>query len=115
MGLAQFCMCGEINLPPAALTAELPDLGGERRVLVLFSDMWSSTKELNLESSRGQHTSPPLIGFGRAEMIYALGVDGAGLPTTRWHDIEQFWTSYLHDSSASLKPFSVLRSMPEQK
>ena len=86
----------------------------ERSVLVLFSDMRNSTAELNLESPLGHPSNPVPIDLHQAE-VFALGVDGAGLPTTRWHDIERFWSSYLHDSSASLRAFSVLRSLSEQE
>jgi hypothetical protein len=86
--------------------------GAGRRVLVLFSDMRNTTPELNLESPHRLPSNPAPIDLHQAD-VYVLGVDGAGLPTARWHEIERFWNTYIHDSSASLRAFSVLRSLPE--
>ena len=61
----------------------------------------------------GRSATVAPIDLHQAE-VYALGVDGAGLPTTRWHDLERFWSSYFQGSGASLRIFSVLRSLPEQ-
>jgi len=88
--------------------------GDERRVLVLFSDMRNSTPELNLESPRRHPSNPAPSDLHQVE-VYALGVDGAGQPTARWHDFERFWSSYFHDSGATVRAFSVLRSLPEQE
>jgi hypothetical protein len=86
----------------------------EQRTLVLFSDMRNSTPELNLESPHIYRSIPAPMDLYQAE-VYALGVDGAGLPRAHWQTLECLWSSYLHDSGASLRVFSPLRYLPEQQ
>lgn len=105
----------EVILGALLLTGQIfqqQSTGGDRRMLVLFSDMRNTTPELNQESSRGRSSTVAPIDLHRAE-VYALGVDGTGIPTARWHEIERFWNTYIHDSRASLSAFSALRSLPE--
>jgi hypothetical protein len=93
--------------------------GGDRRTLVLFSDMRNSTHELDMESPStvsalrrpARAPNPPTVDLHQVK-IHALGVDGAGETAAYWRETEIFWTNYLQESGACLKSFSALRELP---
>jgi hypothetical protein len=90
-----------------------------KSVLVVFSDMRHSTKELNLELHPGLPSFPHaadrshIISLAdlRGVHVYALGVDGAGMPITYWQSLREFWTEYFMVTGADLRVFSVLRDL----
>jgi hypothetical protein len=93
--------------------AQRPDAG--RKMLVIFSDMRQSTRDLNLESLK---TVPPFVAgrFGalpdlRNVQVHILGVDGAGKSDFYWHTLKDFWAGYFHDSGADSRSYSPLREM----
>jgi hypothetical protein len=94
-------------------------VNGDRRVLILFSDMRNDNDDLDLETSTGVaraakqkspllETTPDLHGVE----VFALGVDGAGSKAVNWHKIEEFWKRYFAISGTASDTFSVLRQRP---
>jgi hypothetical protein len=90
---------------------------GRRDVLVVFSDMWQETRELDF----GRMTD--LCGLGtmqrvrdrkllanlRGTDVYALGVDSAGRKRSDWVCAREFWMKYFTEADANLREYSVLR------
>ncbi len=91
---------------------------GERKILVLFSDMRNHTRDLDLESPsvvsrRGPAKAPNTATVDLHQVqVYALGVDGAGQAIAYWQELEHFWREYFQDTGARLDRFSVLRELP---
>jgi hypothetical protein len=91
-----------------------------RKVLVIFSDMRHSTKELDFESGRSipsftqlktRPNAMPVAALKGVE-VYALGVDGAGKSTDYWQSLQAFWREYFVRAGAALRDYSVLRDLP---
>ncbi len=88
--------------------------GSPRKLLVIYSDMWNSTPELNLESrtriprfEQVQRNLPkPDL---RGVEALTLGVDGAGVSVEAWERMKGFWKQYLTNLSARLTDYKALR------
>jgi len=90
---------------------------GRRDVLVVFSDMWQETRDLDFGRA------PYLCGSGAIEKVrtggllsnlrdtdvYALGVDSAGRKRSDWDCAREFWTKYFAEAGANLREYSLLR------
>jgi hypothetical protein len=93
------------------------DPGAKHRILVFFSDMRNSTRELNLEGSVSLND----IGVeGRDRYqenlhgvsAYVLGVDGFSKSSRYWINLNRFWQHHLASDGATVLEFSALRSGP---
>jgi hypothetical protein len=93
---------------------QLNDTG--KKVLVIFSDMRHSTKDLDIES----HPIVPSFPYAekrnhivvadlRGVQVYAAGVDGAGRQIAYWQSLREFWTEYFRAGGASVESYTVLR------
>jgi hypothetical protein len=92
---------------------------GRRDVLVIFSDMWQETREFNF----GKITdlcSPEVIEKIKAQKllanlrdadVYALGTDSPGRKRNEWGCAHELWTKYFLEAQATLRTYSVLRSL----
>ena len=92
---------------------------GRRDVLVVFSDMWQETGELNFgrvaepcgpEVTERVKAQKLLANLRDAE-VYALGTDSPGRTKSQWACVREFWTKYFLEAQATLRTYSVLRSM----
>ncbi|MCI0421147.1 MAG: VWA domain-containing protein, partial [Acidobacteria bacterium] len=80
----------------------LRDSKADRRLLVIFSDMRQTTKELDLErpnviaigKALQEVGSLRLIADLRDAEVYVLGVHGAGKSVAYWNDLREFWRGY---------------------
>jgi len=94
-----------------------PPSVGEQKVLVLFSDMRNSTRDLDMDSAAPYSPATLDQASNRNPVrlpdvnVYALGVDGAGKSMIFWCDLEEFWVQYFHKSGARLQSFSALRKL----
>jgi hypothetical protein len=87
-----------------------------RKVLVLFSDMRQSTRELNLESPAvvpefSRTKAKVTVANMRDVQVFALGVDGFGKSTSYWESLRAFWDEYFRCSGADLQDYSPLREV----
>jgi len=90
---------------------------GRRDVLVIFSDMWQETGELNFGRVK-EWCAPELVERARNQKLlanlrdahaYALGVDSAGRDKTSWECAHQFWMRYFGEAGAKVRLYSILR------
>jgi hypothetical protein len=90
---------------------------GKRDVLVVISDMRQETAELNTSAELcSQETMEAvktrrLLANLRDSQVYALGVDSAGRSKTEWMCVHDFWVRYFTEAGATLRNYSVLRSV----
>jgi hypothetical protein len=92
---------------------------GDRKMLVLFSDMRNSTPELDLERSKDPSHARTMLHSRQipdAELrgveVDVLGMDGAGKSGIYWQDLREFWSEYFATSGVAVKSISVLRDVP---
>jgi hypothetical protein len=94
--------------------------GAQRRsVLVILSDMWQETRELNFskatelcaKSAFEEINSQKLLPNLRDADVYALGVDSAGRKRIDWVCAREFWAKYFQETGATLRDYSVLRNV----
>jgi hypothetical protein len=85
---------------------------------VIFSDMRQDTRELTLEKparSVAQLVRETHLHGLHAELqgtvVYALGVDAAGMSANQWQRIQEFWTAYFVSAKASLRQYSISRTL----
>jgi hypothetical protein len=106
--LGAFCVASQIFQNAGA---------GRSDVLVVFSDMWQETRELDFGKMTDLCDSgimervksrKPLADLRDAD-VYALGVDSAGRKRSGWDCAREFWTKYFADSGSNLREYSVLR------
>lgn len=92
---------------------------GRRDVLVIYSDMWQETKELNF-GRIGQPCVPEIMERVKAQRllanlrdsdVYALGTDSPGRPKSEWACVQEFWARYFSEAGGVLRQYSVLRSV----
>jgi hypothetical protein len=99
--------------------------GASRRdMLVIFSDMWQETGELNFGRLR-QPCAPEVMERVKAQKllanlmdadVYALGTDAPGRTKSEWACVHEFWAQYFAAAGGAVRQYSVLRSvvgMPE--
>jgi hypothetical protein len=89
-----------------------------RKAFVIYSDMWQSTPELDLEHRRmrspslvdgdSSHTSPDLHDVE----VYVLGATASSRTAADWTRLREYWMEYLKSSAANLRSYSVLVSPP---
>ena len=90
---------------------------GRHDVLVVFSDMWQETRELDFERTTDlcapetieKVRTRKLLSNLRDADVYALGVDAASRKKSDWVCAREFWMKYFAEASASLREYSVLR------
>jgi hypothetical protein len=90
---------------------------GRRDVLVVFSDMWQETQELDfarmtdLCDSRSMEKvrAQKLLANLRDTDVYAMGVDAVGKKRSDWDCSREFWTKYFAGAGANLREYSLLR------
>ena len=87
----------------------------DHRTLVIFSDMRQSTPALNLELeqvvplfSAIEKRCGVLPNLHNVEVL-VLGADGVGKSSVYWQSLREFWKSYLRNSGAAVRSYSVLR------
>lgn len=93
---------------------------GDRKVLIVLSDMKQATRALNLErqSIVQATTAMQQVADGRlladlgGVVIYAAGVDGAGESVAYWQSLHDFWAAYFARAGATLAGYSSLRDVP---
>ncbi|HEV2523406.1 MAG TPA: hypothetical protein VGT24_13585 [Candidatus Acidoferrales bacterium] len=92
---------------------------GRRDLLVIFSDMWQETGELNFGKVR-QPCAPEVMEGVKARKllanlrdadVYALGADSPGRTKVDWACIHEFWEQYFSEAGGVLRQYSVLRSV----
>jgi hypothetical protein len=90
---------------------------GRRRLLVVVSDMRQETSEMNLTASRCAQQSvddlrPRALHANLQDAeVYALGVDASGSSKAGWACLHDFWAEYFAQTGATLREYSVLRSI----
>jgi hypothetical protein len=92
-----------------------------RKVLVLFSDMREFTRHLNFETNSDIPLDEALAKVNEGRFLpdlkgvdaYVLGADAAGQEVAQWDRVREFWTAYFQKAGASLKSYSIMRSLPE--
>jgi len=94
---------------------------GNRKLLLIFSDLRNTAFGLNLERPLSLLHAQSLLDARHISVadlqgitVDALGVDGAGESTTYWQRLQAFWAEYLRQSGARVGSFSVLRGLPAQ-
>jgi len=94
---------------------------GNRKLLLIFSDLRNTASGLNLERPLSLLHAQSLLDARHISVadlqgitVDALGVDGAGESTTYWQRLQAFWAEYLRQSGARVGSFSVLRGLPAQ-
>jgi hypothetical protein len=91
------------------------------KVLVLISDMRQSTNALNLERQSIVQTSAAmrqvvnerLLADLQGIVVYAEGVDAAGVSVGYWQSLHDFWKAYFAQAGATIAQYSALRDLPE--
>lgn len=94
--------------------------GASRRdLLVIFSDMWQETGELNFGRIK-QPCAPEIIESVKTRKLlanlrdadlYALGTHSPGRTKAEWACVQEFWARYFSEAGGVLKQYSVLRSV----
>jgi hypothetical protein len=96
-----------------------PQKVGDRRALVIFSDMRQNTAELNLESPS---VVPSYAALARRcgalpslqnVHVYVLGADGSGRSDEYWRSLRAFWTDCFCYSGGVLQSYLILREFPK--
>jgi len=89
----------------------------KRDVLVAISDMRQETAELNTSTELcTQETMEAvktrrLLANLRDSQVYVLGVDSARRSKSEWMCVHDFWVSYFAEAGATLRNYSILRSV----
>jgi hypothetical protein len=91
---------------------------GKHDELIVLSDMWQESKELNfgktkefckgdsLRKFRTQRLIPDL----RDTDVYVLGAESAARKKDEWLCVREFWTAYFVEAGAKVREYSVLRT-----
>jgi hypothetical protein len=92
-----------------------------RAILIIFSDMRENAGNMNLERTKRHdvHLAFARIAKGRTipdlkgVEVHVLGADNAGKPLHYWTELRDVWSDYFIKTGASLKTYTVLRTLPE--
>jgi hypothetical protein len=103
------------------VTADILRQSSGRKVLVMFSDMRQSTRELDLErpatiaivQALRIADQQRLVADLQGVDVYVLGVDASGKAIGYWDSLRDFWAAYFKKAGAVLKVYSILRDSPD--
>jgi len=92
---------------------------GRRDLLVIISDMWQETGELNFGRLREpcapevmeRVRSQKLLANLRDADVFALGTDAPGRTKSEWACVHEFWSQYFSEAGGFLRQYSVLRGL----
>jgi hypothetical protein len=95
--------------------------GGDRKVLVIFSDMRQSTNVLNLESSKALSRAAVLTKVRRDRIltvlenveVHVLGADNLEKDLAYWNHLREFWLWHFKKGGATAKSYSALPDLPQ--
>lgn len=93
---------------------------GNRRGLIIFSDMRQTTNDLNLEGHSPKNPATPVATLRSRGLlanldgveVSALGVDGAGKSIAQWNALKEFWSAYFNEAHSRLGSYAALREIP---
>lgn len=89
---------------------------GRRDVLVVFSDMWQETGDLNF-GKVAKPCAPEVMERVRAHKLLAnlkdadVGTESPGRTKGQWACVHQFWMTYFSEAQAALWDYSLLRNV----